>query len=52
MRLCNPNPAYALKRMRAAKKVHLERYTANVLPIVREVQAADHTKADSDHIET
>jgi hypothetical protein len=43
MRLCNPNPAYALKRMRAAKKVHFERYTANVLPIVREVQAADHT---------
>jgi DNA invertase Pin-like site-specific DNA recombinase len=40
MRLGNPNPAYALKRMRAAKKAQVERYTANILPIIREVQAA------------
>jgi hypothetical protein len=43
MRLGNPNPAYALKRMRAARKAQVERYTANVLPIIREVQAAGHT---------
>jgi hypothetical protein len=29
--------------MRAARKAQLERYTANVLPIIREVQAAGHT---------
>jgi hypothetical protein len=28
--------------MRAARKAQVERYTANVLPIIREVQAAGH----------
>jgi DNA invertase Pin-like site-specific DNA recombinase len=42
-RLGNPNPGYALKRMRAARKAQVDRYTANVLPIIREVQAAGHT---------
>jgi DNA invertase Pin-like site-specific DNA recombinase len=42
-RLGNPNPGYALKRMRAARKAQVERYTANVLPIIREIQAAGHT---------
>ena len=42
-RLGNPHPAYALKRMKAARKAQVERYTANILPIIREVQAAGHT---------
>jgi DNA invertase Pin-like site-specific DNA recombinase len=46
-RLGNPNPAYALKRMRAARKAQVERYTANVLPIIREVQAAGHTSCNA-----
>jgi hypothetical protein len=29
--------------MRAARKTQVERYTANILPIIREVQAAGHT---------
>jgi DNA invertase Pin-like site-specific DNA recombinase len=42
-RLGNPNPAYALKCMRAARDVQIQRYAANVLPIIREVQAAGYT---------
>jgi DNA invertase Pin-like site-specific DNA recombinase len=41
-RLGNPSPAYALKRMRATRKARVERYTTNILPIIREVQAAGH----------
>ncbi len=40
--LGNPNPAFALKRMRAARKAQIEHYTANILPIIREIQAAGH----------
>jgi hypothetical protein len=29
--------------MKAARKAQVERYTANILPIIREVQAAGHT---------
>jgi len=38
-RLGTPDPAGAVKRMRAARKAQIERYTANVLPIIREIQA-------------
>jgi DNA invertase Pin-like site-specific DNA recombinase len=41
-RLGNPNPAYALKRMKAARRAQVELYTANILPIIREIQAAGH----------
>jgi DNA invertase Pin-like site-specific DNA recombinase len=46
-RLGNPNPAYALKRMRAARKAQVERYAANILPIIREVQAGGHTSCNA-----
>jgi DNA invertase Pin-like site-specific DNA recombinase len=46
-RLGNPSPAYALTRMRAARKAQIERYTANVLPIIREAQAAGHTSCNA-----
>jgi DNA invertase Pin-like site-specific DNA recombinase len=46
-RLGNPHPAHALKRMRAARKEHIERYTANILPIIREVQAGGHTSRNA-----
>jgi DNA invertase Pin-like site-specific DNA recombinase len=42
-RLGNPNPTYALNRMRAARRAQIDRYTANILPIIREVQAAGHS---------
>jgi DNA invertase Pin-like site-specific DNA recombinase len=42
-RLGNPNPAHALKCMRAARDAQIQRYAANVLPIIREVQAAGYT---------
>jgi DNA invertase Pin-like site-specific DNA recombinase len=41
-RLGNPNPAYALRRMRAARA-----YTNNILPIIRSVQAAGHTSCNA-----
>ena len=43
----NPNPAYALNRMRAAKKAQVELYAANILPIIREVQAGGHTSCNA-----
>jgi DNA invertase Pin-like site-specific DNA recombinase len=46
-RLGNPNPAYALNRMRAARKAQVERYAANILPIIREVQAGGHTSCNA-----
>ena len=46
-RLGNPNPAYALKRMRAARKARVELYAANILPIIREVQAGGHTSCNA-----
>jgi hypothetical protein len=33
---------YALKRMRAARRVQVERFAANVLPVIREIQAAGY----------
>ncbi|MGO9632290.1 MAG: recombinase family protein [Steroidobacteraceae bacterium] len=33
--------------MRAARKAQIERYTANVLPIIREIQAAGLTSCNA-----
>ena len=38
-----PDPAGAVKRMKAARKANTERFAANVLPIIGEVQEAGHT---------
>ena len=46
-RLGNPNPAYALKRMRAARRVQVERFAANVLPVIREIQAAGYDSCNA-----
>jgi DNA invertase Pin-like site-specific DNA recombinase len=46
-RLGNPNPAYALKRMRAAREAQIERYTANILPIIRELQVAGYASCNA-----
>ena len=46
-RLGNPNPAYALKRMRAARKVQIERFAANVLPVIRGIQAAGYDSCNA-----
>jgi DNA invertase Pin-like site-specific DNA recombinase len=46
-RLGNPNPAYALKRMRAVRKAQVERFTANILPIIRELQNAGHVSSNA-----
>ena len=46
-RLGNPNPAYALKRMRAARRVEVERFAANVLPVIREIQAAGYDSCNA-----
>ena len=46
-RLGNPNPAYALKRMRAARRVRVERFAANVLPVIREIQAAGYDSCNA-----
>ena len=37
------DPAGAVQRMRAARKAQAAQFAANVLPIIREVQAAGHT---------
>jgi DNA invertase Pin-like site-specific DNA recombinase len=42
-RLGTPDPAGAVKRMNAARNAKTARFAANVLPIIREVQAAGHT---------
>ena len=46
-RLGTPDPKGAVKRMRAARKVQIARYTANVLPIIREIQAAGLTSCNA-----
>jgi DNA invertase Pin-like site-specific DNA recombinase len=42
-RLGTPDTAGAVKRMRAALRAKTARFAANVLPIIREVQASGHT---------
>jgi DNA invertase Pin-like site-specific DNA recombinase len=46
-RLGNPNPAFALKRMRAARRLQVERFAANVLPVIREIQAAGYDSSNA-----
>src|SRR5262249_831460 len=41
-RLGTPDPARAVKRMQAALRAKTDGFAANVLPIIREVQAAGH----------
>ena len=38
---------YALKRMRAARRVQVERFAANVLPVIREIQAAGYDSCNA-----
>ena len=38
-----PDPISAVRRMRAARNAQAAQFAANVLPIIREVQAAGHS---------
>ena len=42
-RLGTPDAAGAVERMRVARKAQAAQFSANVLPIIREVQAAGYT---------
>jgi len=46
-RLGTPDPVGAVKRMRAARKACTERFASNVLPIIRELQAAGHVSCNA-----
>ena len=46
-RLGTRDPIGAVKRMAAARKVKVARFVANVLPIIREVQAAGHSSCNA-----
>jgi DNA invertase Pin-like site-specific DNA recombinase len=46
-KLGTPDPAGAVKRMRAAHMANAARFAANVLPIIHEVQAAGHTSCNA-----
>jgi DNA invertase Pin-like site-specific DNA recombinase len=46
-RLGTPDPVGAVKRMYAARKARTERFASNVLPIIREVQAAGHVSCNA-----
>jgi DNA invertase Pin-like site-specific DNA recombinase len=46
-RLGTPDPAGAVARMGEALRAQTARFAANVLPIIREVQAAGHTSANA-----
>jgi hypothetical protein len=41
-RLGARHPAGAVKRMRVARKAQVAQFAANVLPIIRDIQAAGH----------
>jgi hypothetical protein len=41
------DPAGAMERMRVARKAQAAQFAANVLPIVRDIQAADHTNLNA-----
>ena len=47
MRLGTPDPKGAVKRMHAALKANTVRFAANVLPIIREIQASGHTSQNA-----
>jgi DNA invertase Pin-like site-specific DNA recombinase len=40
-------PAGAVDRMRVARKAQAAQYAANVLPIIRDIQAAGHTSLNA-----
>jgi hypothetical protein len=42
-RLGTPDPIGAVERMRAARKAQAAQFAANVLPIIRDIQAAGYT---------
>ena len=46
-RLGTPDPAGAVKRMTVARQARTEQFTANVLPIIRELQAAGHKSSNA-----
>ena len=46
-RLGTPDPAGAVERMRVARKTQAAQFAANVLPIVRDIQAAGHTSLNA-----
>jgi hypothetical protein len=46
-RLGTPDPSGAVVRMGEALRAQTARFAANVLPIIREVQAAGHTSANA-----
>jgi DNA invertase Pin-like site-specific DNA recombinase len=47
MRLGTPDPVGAVERMRVARKARAAQFAANVLPIIRDIQAAGHTSLNA-----
>jgi DNA invertase Pin-like site-specific DNA recombinase len=47
IRLGTPDPAGAVKRMGKALKARTSQFAANILPLIREVQAAGHTSLNA-----
>jgi len=41
--LDTPDPAGAVERRRVARRAQAEQFAANMLPIIRDIQAGDHT---------
>jgi DNA invertase Pin-like site-specific DNA recombinase len=46
-RLGTPDPAGAVERMRVARKAQAAQFAANVLPIIRDIQAAGHASLNA-----
>jgi DNA invertase Pin-like site-specific DNA recombinase len=46
-RLGTPDPKGAVKRMQAALKINRVRFAANVMPIIKEIQASGHTSQNA-----
>ena len=46
-RLGTPDPAGAVERMRVARKAQAAQFGADVLPIIRDIQAAGHTSLNA-----
>jgi DNA invertase Pin-like site-specific DNA recombinase len=46
-RLGTPDPAGAVERMRVARTAQGAQFAANVLPIIRDIQAAGHTSLNA-----
>jgi Recombinase len=42
-----PDPAGVVERMRVARKAQATPFAANILPIIRDIQAAGHTSLNS-----